>query len=343
MQPIQNKDKNILIVSIARISFLTLSEKIILLNKLDSASNLALLSIDDISLLIGRHSRTTTWDGSKNFHDATREVLIMEKLGISFVLYNDKDYPRFLHEINDAPFAIFYRGNINSLCDLSVSVVGTRRITVDGKKAAYDFGFDACMSGVNVVSGLALGADCEAHKGAIDAYFEGGKGKTIAVLPGGIDSITPYAHKRLASKILESGGCIISEYVPGTPAASWRFVQRNRIIAGLSRGTVVMQAPPGSGSMLTAQFALDYNRDVMFHVVAFSDDAKRVSEAVKLKLLKDVEAKLKPRSKLENCPEKYLYDGAPVIENYADYCKALVEMPGERDSVQKTEGQIALF
>lgn len=264
MFPMECKQNNLeFLVSIARISFLSLAEKINLLKNIDSASSLALLSIDEISALCGRALRIKKWDGNRNYHESVREAKIIEAKKIGFALYTDALYPSLLREIPDAPFMLFYIGDISILSGKTVSVVGTRHVTPDGRAAAHDFAYDAVNNGVTVVSGLAFGADAAAHSGAVDAYFDsienaGNKckspsGKTAAVLPCGCDTVVPKSNAKLAHNILRSGGCILSEYVPGTETMPWRFVQRNRIIAALSPATVVVQAGNGSGALITAQ------------------------------------------------------------------------------------------
>ena len=162
------------------------------------------------------------------------------------VSYEDAEYPELLRNIAEPPFLLYCHGNVSVLGERSVSVVGTRRISPRGRKSAHDFAYEACLNGCGVVSGLAYGADGYAHRGAVDAFYEHHSdkeltalGKTIAVLPGGIDEIVPQGNKFLAEKILKSGGCIVSEYEPGVPSENWRFVARNRIIAGLSPAVVV--------------------------------------------------------------------------------------------------------
>lgn len=338
------------LVSIARISFLSLAEKINLLKNIDSASSLALLSIDEISALCGRALRIKKWDGNRNYHESVREAKIIEAKKIGFALYTDALYPSLLREIPDAPFMLFYIGDISILSGKTVSVVGTRHVTPDGKAAAHDFAYDAVTEGVTVVSGLAFGADAAAHSGAVDAYFDsiergGGKaasGKTAAVLPCGCDTVVPKSNARLAHNILRSGGCILSEYVPGTESMPWRFVQRNRIIAALSPATIVVQAANGSGALITAQFALEYNRELMFHAAALSEAARKIGEASLRRLQKDFALGNISRSKLENSPEKFLEAGAPVIKNYKDFCVCLKELPGGHSCTIKSDGQLEL-
>lgn len=227
-------------------------------------------------------------------------------------------------------------------------------MTADAARECVEFSKNACLDGKNIVSGLAFGIDRKAHEGALMALEEASDiskiGKTAAVLPGGIDSIVPQSNKKLAAKILEKGGCILSEYPPGEGAKSYQFVQRNRIIAGLSTATVVIQAPPASGAMHTAEFALDYNREIVFHKAAFTESSKKISAIIRnqLKMLLDSSAQNNVQKgiiekKLKKDPELYVLDGAPVIENYADYCRYLMEMPGKRNCTENKDAQLSLF
>ncbi|MCI5524443.1 MAG: DNA-protecting protein DprA [Spirochaetia bacterium] len=305
---------NSLDIALSSITFLTRNEKILLKNNLDSLSALAVLSSKDISLLIGREIKTKCWNGKVTAALAEKSLSIMESQGIEAVLYNSSEYPELLKQINDAPYALFFRGNLKAVTEKQcVSVVGTRRICRICAEAAFDFAKTAAASDFCVVSGLAFGADCFAHKGALSA---GVKSATCAVIPSGIDTIVPYSHKSLAGVILSNGGCILSEYIPGTPAETWRFVQRNRIIAALSRSTVVIQAPEGSGALITADFAIDFNRELMFHKSCFC------AQALKVK------AGISENKKLRNAAS-YIQDGAPVIENFADYVSVLKDEPGK--------------
>ncbi len=333
------KTKDLLfLVSLQRISFLNLAEKINLFKKLDSSDDLALLSLKDISALCGRTLRAA-WNGSQNLLEAERETAILQKKKIGWLLHSDADYPALLRETPNAPFVLFYRGNASCLQGRTVSVVGTRGITPQARRECHAFALAAVCAGYTVVSGLAQGVDGAAHAGAVDAFFdaeEAGRelpeGRTVAVLPCGCDTVTPYGHRRLAEHILETGGALVSEYVPGVPAEPWRFVQRNRIIAALSPATVVIQAPAGSGALLTAQFALDYDRDVLFHKAALSEEAQRVSSVVSSELEERLKTGAVSRAKCDNTVRKYLELGAPVIENFNDYCACMRECPGVRAS-----------
>ena len=350
-----NKSENELILHLAlgRITFLKFNEKNILAKKLDSPHSLVLLSIEEISNIVGRNiSSRVNWDSKENLRNAELCLHYCKTLGIHVVLNSDDYYPDLLRQIEDPPYLLFCRGNLGALKNVgeitengencfykkSVSVVGTRRLTPFGKSSAKSFAYDAALDGCTVISGLANGADGYAHEGVIDAYYDtvekGGNvnsvGKTIAVLPCAIDEIVPYGHKRLAGKILETGGCLISEYEPKSPIGKWQFVGRNRIIAGLSPATVVIEAPAGSGALITADFALENGRDVMFHEAGVCEAARKVSDASKRDLEMKCAAGLVSKYKVENTTEKYLDAGAPIIKNYKDYCDCLSEVPGER-------------
>lgn len=311
----QNSDEFVKRIVLQKATFLTLKEKQLLFRNIDNLSDIALLSKDDISSIINRSIRRASWDGKEMLSESKNALRIIEAFGIKHTCVDFDDYPAMLREMSDSPYMIFYRGNIDALKKKCVSVVGTRRATFGARKAAEDFARDACNSGYTVVSGLAYGIDIASHKGAVAS----GGGSTAAILPCGIDTIVPSSHARIAAKILERGGLIMSEYVPGTPAVAFRFVQRNRIIAALSSDTVVIQAPVGSGAMITAGFALDYNRNVLFHKEAFSDDARKLNQAEVEKIKREISAGKKIEAKLENSPENFVRDGAFVIESFAQF------------------------
>lgn len=172
---------------------------------------------------------------------------------------NDSRYPALLANISDPPGRLYCRGNLALLDSFAVAVVGTRNVSDYGRQAARDIAGVLAGAGVTIVSGLALGVDAIAHRAALDA-----SGATIAVLGSGVDDATlgPPTNRRLAAEILAHAGLIVSEYPAGYPADKWTFPMRNRIISGLCRGTLVVEADRKSGSLITATQALDQNRDV---------------------------------------------------------------------------------
>ena len=167
-------------------------------------------------------------------------------------------YPRLLREIPDYPKEIFCRGDIKLLnADPSVAIVGSRKATDYGLKQTRKIAFELAKSGVTIISGLALGVDAEAHRGALEAG-----GKTVAVLGCAIDEIYPITNQPLGDKIIQSNNLIISEYPAKAITYKTNFPQRNRIIAGLSQATIIIEAAERSGALITAFLALDYNREV---------------------------------------------------------------------------------
>jgi DNA processing protein len=177
---------------------------------------------------------------------------------ITFVSKDDARFPQLLREISDSPKGLFLRGALEERP--LISVVGTRRFTSYGRRATSHIVRDLASAGFGIVSGLALGIDGEAHAAALDVG-----GYTVAVLATGIDDATiyPREHVRLAHRILESGGALISENPPKSPSVKYAFPKRNRLIAGLSPATVVIEASPNSGSLITARLALEENREVL--------------------------------------------------------------------------------
>ena len=181
----------------------------------------------------------------------------LRERGISLVLKEDPQYPPLLREIPHPPFGIYIKGTPPDNDQLTIAIVGTRRATPDGKSTARRFATELARAGISIASGLAFGIDAAAHEGCLDAG-----GRTIAVLACGLANIYPRNNESVARKILAQGGTIISEYPPDMPAYPSRFLERNRIISGVSKGTLVIESPERSGSLATARFAFEQNRDV---------------------------------------------------------------------------------
>lgn len=178
---------------------------------------------------------------------------------ITTIYKEDEAYPEMLRQIADPPEQLYCRGDIGLLNTFCFAVVGTRRASDYGRQACRDIVSMLAGHGLTIVSGLAAGIDAEAHRATLNV-----QGKTIAVFGTGVDdaSIFPAENVRLAHDIIASGGLLVSELKPGTPGLKWTFPMRNRIISGLSRGVLVVEADRQSGSLITAQSALDQNRDV---------------------------------------------------------------------------------
>lgn len=165
-------------------------------------------------------------------------------------------FPKLLEKIPWPLNAFYFIGEAPGN-EPKIAIVGTRKATAAGLETARRFARELGEAGLTIVSGLALGIDAAAHTGALEA-----KAKTIAVIAGGLDSIYPKQNESLARKIIASGGTIISEYPPGTPTLPRFFIERNRIVSGLSRGVVIVEAPKKSGALATARFAAEQDREL---------------------------------------------------------------------------------
>jgi len=216
----------------------------------------------------------------KNIIEAKNEKILnyhikyMKENNIDIIHICEKSYPQILKQIYDAPVSLYIRGNKEILNGKNVGIVGCRDCTDYGKKAAKYFAYNLSKEkSINIVSGLAKGVDSYAHWGSVGANIEcestkncGKKqvscGKTIAVLGNGLDMIYPKENIELANEIIRSGGTIISEYPCGTKPDKMNFPARNRIISGLSKGIIVIEAKEKSGTLITVDFALEQGRDV---------------------------------------------------------------------------------
>ena len=206
-----------------------------------------------------RGSRSRRFARFRSSFDGPAYLRELDRSGLRWLARDDASFPQRLRSIHDPPPGIFMRGSAppELLAEPSVAVVGARSCTDYGAHVARSLGRELAAAGVVVVSGLARGIDGWAHRGALDA-----NGKTLAVLGCGIDRDYPRAHASLAQRIAESG-LLVSEYPPGVAPAPWRFPARNRIVAGLSVATVVVEARERSGALITADLALEEGRDVL--------------------------------------------------------------------------------
>jgi len=177
---------------------------------------------------------------------------------INKIVPDTSDYLQMMRGIAHLPKSLYFVGNLPDQYTPSVAIVGTRKPSAYGQEAAYKLAYDLASRGVVVVSGLALGIDAIAHRAALDAG-----GTTIAVMAGGLDSIHPKTNHALAARIVKNGGALISEYPPGEPSYPANFIARNRIVAAVADGLLVVEAAIKSGTLHTAGFALNYGRPVM--------------------------------------------------------------------------------
>lgn len=185
------------------------------------------------------------------------ELEKLEKQGIKFITIFDDNYPKLLKEIFSPPVILYYKGDIDILDENTLAVVGSRKFTTYGKNATEKIVSGLAEAEYVIVSGMALGIDTFAHETTLKA-----DGKTVAVLGCGLDSPYPATNTNLFKKIIESGGVVISEYMPGKPPLRQHFPARNRIISGVSRGILIAEANIKSGALITARDALEQNRDV---------------------------------------------------------------------------------
>ncbi len=192
--------------------------------------------------------------------DEVRIAAVLDWLaepGHHLIPLDDPRYPPALHDLTDPPLALFALGDPELLHLPMLTIVGTRRPTPGGALNARAFARDLAGRGLTIASGLALGIDAEAHRGALEA-----KGLTVAVAGTGVDRVYPARHRELAHAIVDGGGLIVSELPLGTPPHPGQFPRRNRILAALGLGTLVVEAAPRSGSLITARLASELGREV---------------------------------------------------------------------------------
>lgn len=228
-----------------------------LIAKFRSAEDVFKASIKEITSINGIEFKTA--QSIKNFNNFTYGEIQhkrAQKLGVKITTFWDEEYPANLKRINDPPVLLFTRGNLLEQDRNAISIVGTRSPSNYGKIISEKITAELARKGITVVSGLARGIDTIAHLEAIKA-----SGRTIAVIGTGIDIIYPPENKSLIQQIVDNGA-VVSEFPLGTPPDAVNFPRRNRIIAGLSLGTVITEAGEKSGALITANLALEYNREV---------------------------------------------------------------------------------
>jgi DNA processing protein len=204
-----------------------------------------------------------------------KERAKLEKMGVNIITIKDSKYPKLLKNIPDAPIILYKKGRLKIGTD-TIAIVGSRRATFEGMNLAEKIAHTLSSIGITVVSGLARGIDSSAHKGALKE-----KGKTIGILGCGIDICYPPENMRLFEKMGEEGA-ILTEYSLGEKPLAFHFPERNRIIAGLSKGILVIEASKRSGSLITARLALEYGREVMaIPGSIFNEDYKGANTLIK--------------------------------------------------------------
>jgi len=211
--------------------------------------------------------------------DLDREMQKLAKENIGIITILDEEYPKLLKEIYDPPYIMYIKGQLKPEDEFAIGVVGTRKLTTYGQQVATKISRELAQAGLTIVSGLAHGIDTLAHLAALE-----NKTRTIAVVGSSIDrsSIFPPQNKSLAEKIAQNGA-VLSEYPPGCPALKHHFVARNRIISGLTLGSLIVEAPQKSGALITANHAVSQNREV-FAIPGsiFSDSSAGPNSLIKM-------------------------------------------------------------
>lgn len=229
---------------------------------------------------------------------AQKEFELARRQNIRLLAFDDPEYPENLRAAEDAPPVIYVRGQINCLRQpLSLSIVGARNASLNGRKLASQISCELTSQGIMIVSGMARGIDTAAHKGAMFALNR--TGSTVAVLGTGIDIAYPAENQKLCEQIAGQGA-VISEFPLGTEPSAGNFPRRNRIVSALTDGTLVVEASLHSGSLITARLALEQGRDV-FAVPGFPTDERSAG------------------------PNKLIKDGAFLVENAEDILNVLSE------------------
>ena len=193
----------------------------------------------------------------KNRINLEKYAEYMQKHEIKMITIFDEKYPQNLRNIYDPPVVLYIRGNENIINEFSIAIIGSRVCSNYGKQVAKQFPYNLSNYNINIVSGLAKGIDTYAHVGTIQA-----KKTTIAVIGSELDIIYPEENKKLYEEIIKNNGAIISEYIVGTKPEKLNFPERNRIISGLSKGILVVEANKKSGTFITVDFALEQGKNI---------------------------------------------------------------------------------
>lgn len=250
-----------------------------------------------------------------DWNQIERDLAWFDQADRHIITLHDSRYPELLKAIADPPSVLFVQGDIALLSQLQIAIVGSRNPSVSGRDTAYEFSRYMAQGGLTITSGLAMGIDAAAHQGALAA-----QGKTLAVIGTGLDRVYPAKHRELAHEIA-SVGAIVSEFALGTAPRAENFPRRNRIISGLSLGTLVVEAALRSGSLITARMALEQGREVFAIPGSIHNPLAR------------------------GC-HQLIRDGAKLVETAQDILEelgALANFQGEEDRpITSTESEISL-
>jgi len=249
-------NRGLLDLMISLLPGISAQEKIILINSFVHEEELYLETTAYIEEILNR-KLDICWDMLEYRNKADKIDTICRMRSMKWVSWSNIKYPPLLREIYDPPAVMYYRGKLPDPEKSMLGIVGTRKPSPEANTQAYKIAYGVGCKGISVVSGLALGIDSMAHRGNLAGGVPG-----YAVLGSGIDEIYPASNRQLAKQILDSGGAILSEYPPGVHPSKWTFPARNRIISGLSRSVIIVEAPEKSGALITANFALEQGKDL---------------------------------------------------------------------------------
>ena len=243
---------------LSRLSFSQIKKVKELLSRINSAADIFFTPLEKLSDIpkIDRESIVEIREKFSDSPDLEAEYKLIGKLGVNLIPFTSSFYPENLANIYDPPLVLYVRGKLKKEDERAVAIVGTRRATSYGKVAARKLARELAQAGITVVSGMARGIDTAAHEGALEAG-----GRTVAVLGCGVDIVYPPENSSLMQEIIRRGA-VISEFPLGTRPLAYNFPRRNRIISGLSKGVVVVEAPLKSGAIITADYALEEGREV---------------------------------------------------------------------------------
>lgn len=214
-----------------------------------------------------------------------------EAAGHHLITWDSAAYPEALRQIPDPPLVLYAAGRIDRLHATALAIVGSRNATSQGRRDAFELAAELSRAGVCIVSGMALGIDAAAHEGGLS-----GPASSVAVLGTGIDIVYPEGNRKLAAR-LEREGCLVCDFEPGTTPSRWNFPVRNRLISGLARGVLVIEAALKSGSLITARCALDQGRDVF-----------AMPGSIHSPLSKGAHALLREGARLTECADDVLFE-----------------------------------
>ena len=258
MSKIEELEKKKYWIWLSTIKGLGSRRKQILLNKYKTPERIYNLKKEEILKIKGfSEALAECIIDKENKENLKKQIDDIQEQNIKIITIEEKEYPQLLRTIYDYPVSIYVKGNEKILNGPTIGIVGCRQSTAYGEKVAQYFAYNLSKRSINIISGLAKGIDSQSHIGAIKA-----KGITIGVIGSGLDIVYPKENQYLYDKIIRENGAIVSEYPLGVKPEKMNFPARNRIISGMSKGILVVEAKKKSGTLITVDFALEQGRDV---------------------------------------------------------------------------------